>query len=203
MSSSVFQVLPGRQDIDIDMSSMRLSTSPRLSHLHEVGWRTMGGDAVRSSSSTEESSEPFRTLSKAFSSDPEFDPEQFRTMTLYLERISMPQGIMLWKQGDDSDALYIIESGVLRASYKFADHIPIIEESMVAGTLAGELSGLSWLERNATVMVERPAVLWKLSRDNLTKLEKENPQLAQTFTRLVMRAAKIDYDILLSALATK
>lgn len=99
----------------------------------------------------------------------------------------MPEGLTLWTQGEESDALYIIESGVLRASYRFAEHIPCTEESMVAGTLAGELSGLSGLERNATVVVERQAVLWKLSRENLLKLQKENPQLAQTFTRLVMR----------------
>lgn len=171
-------------------------------------------------SPVEENTEPGNTLSKAFSSDPEFDREQFRPLTQYLERISMPEGLTLWTQGEESDALYVIESGVLRASYRFADHIPCIEESMVAGTLAGELSGLSGLERNATVVIERQAVLWKLSSENLLRLKKENPDLAQTFTRLVMRgpccyisfyaldidvvlAAKLDYDILLSALATK
>lgn len=176
---------------------------------------------LQTGSPVDDPSEPSNTLSKAFSSDPEFDKEHFRPLARYLERVSMPEGLTLWTQGEESNALYIIESGVLRASYQFAEHIPCTEESMVAGTLAGELSGLSGLERNATVVVERQAVLWKLSRENLVKLGKENPGLAHAFTRLVMRceqtlfslvfipssdapaAAKIDYDILLSALATK
>jgi SulP family sulfate permease len=97
----------------------------------------------------------------------------------------------------------------------------MIEESMVPGTLAGELSALSSLSRNATVVVERQAVLWKLSIQNLRKLETDDPALARTFTQLVLKgscvsftgvigqrltsfpAAKIDNDTLLSALATR
>jgi len=93
---------------------------------------------------------------------------------------------------------------------------------MVPGTLAGELSALSDLPRNATTVVERPAVLWKLSIDNLRRLQAEEPLLAAIFMQLVLKgslsfivgrwytdaeatlvAAKIDYDMLLSALASR
>jgi SulP family sulfate permease len=131
--------------------------------------------------------EPANTIAKAFSYNPEFDAEQFKPLVNYLERQTLPEGHVLFKQGDDSDALYIIESGVLRALYRFAKHSPITEESMVPGTLAGELTGLSGLERNATVLVERDAVVWKLSREKLKVLEREQPELARVFTRLVMR----------------
>jgi CRP-like cAMP-binding protein len=61
----------------------------------------------------------------------------------YLERISVPAGHVLWRQGDPSAGLYIIESGVLRASYEFANVVQVFDESMVAGTVAGEMSALS------------------------------------------------------------
>jgi len=131
--------------------------------------------------------EPATTIAKAFSYDSEFDPEQFKPLIKHLERQALPEGHVLFKQGDVSDALYIIESGVLRALYRFAEHSPAIEESMVPGALAGELTGLSGLERNATVLVERDAVVWKLSREMLKVLEKDQPELARVFTRLVMR----------------
>ena len=131
--------------------------------------------------------EPANTIAKAFSYDLEFDSEQFEPLVGYLERQTLPQGHVLFKQGDIPDALYIIESGVLKALYRFAEHVPTIEESMVPGTLAGELTGLSGLERNATVLVERDAVVWKLSREMLRLLEKEQPELAGIFTKLVMR----------------
>jgi sulfate permease, SulP family len=135
---------------------------------------------------------------------------------------------VLWRQGDAADGLYVIGAGVLRATYQFAAHTPVIGESMVPGTLAGESSGLAGLVRNATVIAERPAVLWRLGADALRRLETENPELARTFTGLVLKgsccchvcawgvqeisdvhtnflliAAKLDFDILLSALATR
>lgn len=140
------------------------------------------------------------------------------------ERISVSEGYVLWEIGDPPDGLYVIQSGILRASYKFAAHTSAIEESMVSGTLAGELSGLSGLSRNARVVVERHAVLWKLSWVGMRQLEQDHPYLAQTFVRLVLRgtpslgligwerahvrvtssqAAKVDTDMLLAALVTR
>jgi SulP family sulfate permease len=94
---------------------------------------------------------------------------------------------VLWKQGEAADGLYVIGAGVLRATYHFAPHTPVIEESMVPGTLAGELSGLAGLARNATVVVERSAVLWRLSADALRRLEAQRPELARSFTALVLK----------------
>jgi SulP family sulfate permease len=96
---------------------------------------------------------------------------------------------VLWKQGDAADGLYVIEAGVLRATYCFAAHTPAIEESMVPGTLAGELSGLAGLPRNATVVVERAGVLWYLGGEALGQLQAEYPELARTFTALVLKGA--------------
>lgn len=97
------------------------------------------------------------------------------------------EGTTLWRQDDESDGLYIIESGVLRASYAFPNRLDSLEESMVGGTLAGELSALSNLPRNATVVVEKDAVLWKFSVEELRNLQAEQPVLAQTFVHLVLK----------------
>ena len=134
--------------------------------------------------------EPANTIAKVFSYNPEFNAEQFKPLVNYLERQTLPEGHVLFGQGDISDALYIIESGVLRALYLFAECLPAIEESMVPGTLAGELTALSGLERNATVLVEQDAVVWKLTREKLKVLERERPELARVFTNLVMRGKR-------------
>lgn len=94
---------------------------------------------------------------------------------------------MIWRQGEPSDALYLTQSGVLRASYSFATS-PGFEESMVAGTIAGELSAISGTTRNATVVVERDAVLWRLGMDDLQRLEIEHPTLARSFVRLILKS---------------
>ncbi|KAJ3498518.1 hypothetical protein NLJ89_g10210 [Agrocybe chaxingu] len=74
---------------------------------------------------------------------------------------------------------------------------------MVAGTVAGELSALADAPRNATVVVEHPAVLWKLGNEEIRKLQAEEPELARVFIQLVLKAAKLDYDILLAAIASR
>ncbi|TFK51603.1 hypothetical protein OE88DRAFT_1629548 [Heliocybe sulcata] len=192
--------LPGRQDTDLGLHQS-LSSSPRRSHLADVGNRTIAREHPVDLSTGE--AEPYSTLVKAFASYGDADPALFAKLRSYLDRVPLPEGRVLWQQGDAPDGLYIIEAGILRATYHFADFTPLIEESMVPGTLAGELSALSGEPRNATVVVERQAVLWKLSTENLRRLEAEDPHLASSFTKLVLKAAKVDYDILLSSLAAR
>ena len=160
--------------------------SPRTSSPPLTAFPAAGSDLDFTSP---DAPEPLNTLVQAFSSYGAVDRETFRPLIAYLERLSVPQGRVLWAQGAAPDGLYIVEAGVLRASYRFAEHAPPIEESMVPGTLAGELSALSGLARNATVVVERAAVLWKLSAENLRRLDAEQPELARTFTKLVLKCA--------------
>ncbi|KAL0573865.1 hypothetical protein V5O48_008082 [Marasmius crinis-equi] len=199
--------LPGRQDADTTLSPSSVSStsvagSPRRSHLNDVGFRTIAND-IPPPSTAGDHPEPYNTLIKVFSSFGEFNSDHLLALVPYLRRISLPEGHVLWKQGDVSDGLYIVESGVLRASYQFSTHSASVEESMVSGTLAGELSTLSGLERNATVWVERDAVVWKLGTEELKRLEHENPTLEKMVLRMVVKSAKVDYDILLSALASR
>ncbi|KAI0821728.1 sulfate transporter family-domain-containing protein [Trametes gibbosa] len=192
--------LPGRQD-DVIPFQGSVIDSPRRTALVDAGWRTIARD--RSPPGNQDVPEPFNTLVRVFSSYEAIDRDTYAPLMPYLVRMPVPSGTVLWKQGDAPDGLYVVESGILRATYRFADPTPPMVESMVPGTIAGELSTLSGLERNATCVVERAAVVWKLSRDDLESLEREHPELAQAFTRLVLKVAKLDYDILITALATR
>lgn len=208
--------LPGRQDsvcMDLQQS---LPHSPRRAQLRDAGWRTMAKctsitssqrpvtntDSPRSLStetcSTDDNKcktglfttpkEPLNTLEQAFLPYTT-DRTMLEQLASYFESITVPEGHVLWKQGEPADGLYVVGAGVLRATYRFAAHTPAIEESMVPGTLAGELSGLAGLARNATVVAERPAILWRLSVDALRRLEAERPDLARAFTALVLKGA--------------
>ncbi|KAG6333879.1 hypothetical protein ID866_5208 [Astraeus odoratus] len=195
--------LPGRQRLALGFQDMPTG-SPRDMHLRAAGDQTIAGgrrclhlwsQVYRLHCLTEllshsMASEPLSTLLKAFQPHDEIDRDALTHLVPYFERASVPEGHVLWEMGDEPDGLYIIQSGILRASYKFAEHTPVVEESMVSGTLAGELSALSGLPRNATVIVERPAVLWKLSRASMRQLEQDHPHLAQTFVRLVLKGKR-------------
>ncbi|KAF6756738.1 vacuole protein [Ephemerocybe angulata] len=176
--------------------------SPRRSRLREAGDRTI---ATEFSTHQEYSSspEPLNTIVKAFSSFGPVDPQQFAPLTHYLTRIPLPANYVLWRQGDEPDGLYILESGLLKAYYKFENSAQDFEESMVAGTLAGEMTAIADCPRNCTVVVGHAAVVWKLSKANLHRLQIEQPELARVFLQFTLKAATIDYDILLTAMASR
>lgn len=99
---------------------------------------------------------------------------------------------ILWKKDDQATALYLIEIGSLRATYDH-DHghervgAGGIQETMVAGTIAGDLSMLSGTRRNATVIAERDGVLWRLDTESLGRLEKDKPDVARDFIKIVLK----------------
>ncbi|KAM5540073.1 hypothetical protein V8D89_006213 [Ganoderma adspersum] len=192
--------LPGRQD-DVIPFSGSVVESPRRAALITAGWRTIARDHFTRDELP--APEPFNTLIRAFSPYEHIDRETYAPLIPYLQRMSVPEGTVLWTQDQSPDGLYIVESGILRATYYFADPTPPMVETMVPGTIAGELSMLSGLERNATCVVERAAVLWKLSTESLAQLQQQKPELAGAFTKLILKVAKLDYDVLITALATR
>ncbi|KAI6127650.1 sulfate transporter family-domain-containing protein [Pisolithus croceorrhizus] len=176
-----------------------IAGSPRERYLRDAANRTIAGETCSSGITPE----PLNTLLKAFQSDDEVDRDVLVRLSNYFTRLSLPPGHVLWDIGDPPDGLCVIESGVLRASYRFGLHTRVIGESMVSGSLAGELSGLSGLPRNARVTVEREAVVWWLGGEALRRLEREDADLAWTFVRMVLKAAQVDADVLLAALASR
>jgi sulfate permease, SulP family len=204
-----YLALPGRQDAGISLS-LSTASSPRRSYLHDAGRRTIANgqlftlhrpsslevdiipllDLLLTQTKLPPAVEPFATFLKTFSAYDDLDLDTFQPLLSHFVRVSASKGHVLWKQGDESDGLYLIESGVLRASYQFADYAPPAEESMVPGTLAGELTALSGLARNATVVVEKPCVAWKLTVESLRQLERENPILTAKFIRLVLKCER-------------
>lgn len=105
----------------------------------------------------------------------------------YFTRTFIPSDTVLWRQSDLADGLYLIETGSLRATYSYDNHTKEVQETMVAGTIAGDLSTLSGTTRNATAVAERDCVLWKLDLEGLEKLEREHPDVARRFTRIVLK----------------
>jgi SulP family sulfate permease len=143
------------------------------------------------SSRSHEAPEPAPTLVKTFSGyEADLTPTFFEPILRYFTRVAPPEGATLWRQGDKPDGIYVVEAGVLRAVYNW-DNSDVITESMVPGTLAGELSGLANMPRNATVTAEKAPVLWKLSNENWTLFKEEQPGLAHRFMELVLKGELI------------
>ena len=110
-------------------------------------------------------------------------------MLPYFKQIELPEGRILWQRGDSPDGLYVVAAGVMRATYIW-DNANTVSESMVAGTLAGELTGLAGMPRNADVAAEKASVLWRLSNEDWALFKEERPTLAHRFVELVLKGVK-------------
>ncbi|TFK98319.1 sulfate transporter family-domain-containing protein [Pterulicium gracile] len=174
------------------------SKSPRFSHLKEVASRTLDAGGLKPPQPSSPSSE-----SQAGDMSVSSLASQLVNLVPYFTRVLAEEGDVLFRRGQPADCMYVVESGVLRATYDQPHSCSHVHEAMVAGTLTGELSFLSGQERSATVVVERSGVLWRLTAEGLRKAERERSEDALRFVREVVKTAKADYETLLSALATR
>ncbi|KAJ1652535.1 hypothetical protein IWQ61_007151 [Dispira simplex] len=100
-------------------------------------------------------------------------------------RHPLPAGAALWHAGTPAEGLYVVESGLLRLLVEIDGNVKSME-SILPGTMVGELSFFTRRTRLDTVVAEVDSVLWKLPLDAFETWSQENPKLALDFTRLAL-----------------
>ncbi len=110
-------------------------------------------------------------------------------------RHAMKQGNYLCRAGDDSSAMYIVHSGVLRALVDDPDGRERMVNEMVAPCLVGEAGFFSRRERSASLRVMQAIEYTSVSRGDFKVLEKTSPEeafrvlhaVAQLLVHLILR----------------
>ncbi|KAK4058034.1 hypothetical protein OIO90_000773 [Microbotryomycetes sp. JL221] len=181
---------------ELDSEIVSFAQSPRSSHLRTAAKETMTRTETTPYKTNFQQPLPILMQSlRPFESD--LNEDYCFRLVPYFKRVNIERGTTLWNAGDEGDSCYVIESGMLRATYVFKDRSHAIAESMVAGTVAGEMSFLSRSKRNATVVAERDSVLWKLTsqgHDDMGK--KEGWTFARKFEQCLTRIACEEQDVL-------
>ncbi|CEQ42126.1 SPOSA6832_03922 [Sporobolomyces salmonicolor] len=193
-------------DFDSDIESF--AGSPRASHLRNAAKQTISRPETPQPMMNFQQPLPI-LLQSLRPYSPDLNEDYCFRLVPYFKRVHVERGTTLWTNGSEPDAyvrplilprrridfhliysFYVIESGMLRATYVFAERAHSISESMVAGTVAGELSFLSRTKRNTNVVAERDSVLWKMevgSHEDLGK--KEGWQFARRFEEVLLKIA--------------
>ncbi len=104
----------------------------------------------------------------------------------YLERVEAPAGYQIYRQGDVSKDLYLIESGELTAWLELGGDKTKRLRTMGPGTVVGESGLYLGARRSATVVTLCPTILYRLSHDSLERMTREAPQLAAAFHQFVV-----------------
>ncbi|KAK4702198.1 sulfate permease, SulP family, partial [Phenoliferia sp. Uapishka_3] len=185
---------------ELDSGVEAFENSPRATHLRYAAKETMTRADAQPARSNFQQPMPLLLQSlRPFS--PDMNEDVCFRLAPYFKRVHIERGTTLWTSGSETDSFYLIESGMLRASYLFLDQTHSISESMVAGTAAGEMTFLSRTKRNATVVAERDSVLWKMevaSHEDMGK--KEGWAFCRRFEQCLMRVSIEEQDVLMGHL---
>jgi uncharacterized membrane protein len=98
-------------------------------------------------------------------------------------------GTLLFRAGDEGDAMYLIESGRVQVSLTGDGRKPIVLADLAQGDFFGEMAIIDGQRRSADARVSETARLAMLSRDDFLRFVRNNPtvaidMLSATFSRL-------------------
>lgn len=113
--------------------------------------------------------------------DEQFDEEAAKIMLKYMEQRTFAPGDVLIQQRTESQEMYFIESGNFAVELQNGDGQSIRIHTVGPGSFVGEISFYLGQIRTATVVCEKPAVVWQLTRQKLDTLGQENPEVASYF----------------------
>jgi uncharacterized membrane protein len=117
------------------------------------------------------------------------DDEATRELRNLLRTRDVETGTALFRTGDDGDAMYLIERGMVRIVVTDDDKKEIILAELARGDFFGEMAIIDGKKRSADAVISEDARLAVLSRDNFLRFIRSNPMVAlemlsATFSRL-------------------
>lgn len=110
-------------------------------------------------------------------------PDALEALIERIELISVPQGEVLFREGDLGDALYIISEGQVAVQTEGPPKVEI--GRLGEGAFFGEVALLTDQPRSASVTTLTPSELLKIDRDILTSLLADYPEVLTVVLRFV------------------
>jgi sulfate permease, SulP family len=159
--------------------------SPRQNQVAEATTVTLRDHELNVPTKWASFAQPLPLLLQAFKDVTTKDYEFWHRATPYFTRQVFPAGTVLYRRGDRPDSMYLLEDGILRAEHELEQGR--YAESIVAGTVVGELPFFAETGRTATVVAEKECIAWLLDRKSWEKLEVEAKDIATEMLRVGLK----------------
>ena len=117
---------------------------------------------------------------------PNLDPRELQAITTVCTWFSIPGGSRLLMQGEESDAIYVVASGILGAYRADAAGEERLLGRIGVGELIGEMGFLTGDPRTATIRALRNSELIKIARADLPELAFQHPGVLTELCRTVI-----------------
>jgi SulP family sulfate permease len=121
--------------------------------------------------------------------------ELFSRLVSYLELAEYRPNDVMFAQGETADCLFLLYTGRVSVIFAPTEGSPIRLRSMIRHTVVGEMGLYRTMPRGASVVVDQPAVAYRLSLEAMDQMEADDPILAYAFHKFVIRtlAARLDF----------
>jgi len=113
-------------------------------------------------------------------------PEETRRIISHVKKRIFPKGVVIFRQGDLGDALYLIESGRVRIHAHLTEHGEEVGVTTLGhGEIFGEIALLTGVPRTATVEADEDTVVWQIQKDDFDHIVIVSPKLRKALEQLV------------------
>jgi SulP family sulfate permease len=122
-------------------------------------------------------------------------PEMVTRLKDYLTLMELEPGEFVFRQGDPGDGLFLLSSGRVTILLHAPGGQEVRLRSMLGHTLLGEMGLYRAMPRGASVLIDEPTIVYRLSKEAIERMEQEQPELAHAFHRFVVRmlASRLDF----------
>lgn len=105
----------------------------------------------------------------------------------YLERMNVPEGTYLMRQGDAPTEMYFVEAGMVTAQLEHEGRPVVRLRSMRGGTTIGEMGMYLGAKRTASVVASRSSIVYRLTADSLKTMREQDPEVAAMMHEWIAR----------------
>jgi SulP family sulfate permease len=104
-------------------------------------------------------------------------------LAAHLERVSVPAGEILLHQDEPPGDVYVLESGRLGVETVTPEGTRLRLRTLRPGVVVGEVTLYTDVARTADVVAEIPSVVLRIGREDIARLERDEPELAAALHR--------------------
>lgn len=112
----------------------------------------------------------------------ELNEEQLRLLAFGGEKMILPTGMQLFRDGDPADGGYVVTSGEVKVVHVISD-TKSETQTVGVGGLLGELALITDTKRIGTATVNQQAELLRIRRDVMHRVLQEYPEVASRLHR--------------------
>ena len=108
----------------------------------------------------------------------DLDPQALATLTPLLAPKKIKAGEMIFRERDESDALYLVEQGQVVVSKHVSGDVDLVLARFCPGDFFGEMGLVDAGPRSASAHAELDTLLWMLGRNVFQQIFSDHPEVA-------------------------